>query len=72
MTADRSELHELIDELPDDQVALVADDLRRRLPRPRADRPWPPEWFGMITDGPSDASSPERIDQVLSQGFGRR
>ena len=32
MTADRHELHELVDALPDDQVARVLADVRRRVP----------------------------------------
>lgn len=68
---DRSELYELIEKLPDDQVPAATEDLRRRThPRPaRSTEPF--AWFGMITDAPSDASSPERIDEMLAKGFGR-
>ncbi|WP_098461331.1 hypothetical protein [Propionicimonas paludicola] len=41
VTADRQELHELVDALPDDQVARVLADVRRRLPAASGERPWP-------------------------------
>ncbi|WP_028849117.1 hypothetical protein [Thermocrispum municipale] len=71
MSTSRDELHDLIDDLPDDQVAAVLADVKRRAtPRPpRTTEPF--EWFGMIKDGPRNASSPEAIDAVLAQGFGR-
>lgn len=71
MTAGREELHDLIDGLPDDQVAAVLADVKRRTaPRPpRTTEPF--AWFGMIKDSPSDASSAEAIEAVLAQGFGR-
>ncbi|MGH3997750.1 MAG: hypothetical protein ACRDTJ_09845 [Pseudonocardiaceae bacterium] len=72
MSTDRSELHELLDALPGEQVPFAAADLRRRARRrtPRhQDRPL--AWIGMIENGPEDASSPERIDQELARGFGR-
>lgn len=71
MSTSRDELHDLIDGLPDDQVAAVLADVKRRTaPRPpRTTEPF--EWFGMIKDGPRDASSPAAIDAALAQGFGR-
>jgi len=49
---------------------VLADVKRRATPRPpRTTEPF--EWFGMIKDGPRNASSPEAIDAVLAQGFGR-
>lgn len=72
VTATRDELHQLVEELPDDQLPGAADDLRRRTtPRPpRTQEPF--AWIGMIKHGPSDASSPEAIDKALAEGFGRR
>lgn len=70
MSVDRSELHELVDELPDDQVAGALAEVRRRAkPQPRSTKPF--AWVGMITDGPTDAASPDRIDELLARGFGR-
>ncbi len=47
MTAERHELHELVDELPEDQIAVVLADVRRRLARP-ANKGWAPEFFGIV------------------------
>lgn len=73
MSIDRNELHELLDALPDDQLPFAAADLRRRATAHSTDRSGPAfAWIGMIDDGPVDASSPERIEQELARGFGRR
>lgn len=61
MSVDRNELHELIDKLPEDQVASAADDLRR-LPKPELSRDWPPEFFNII-DG-SETSIKEEIPNL--------
>lgn len=50
MTVDRHALHELVDELPDDQVAIVLADVRRHMPQVKSERPWPPAFFGMGVD----------------------
>ena len=59
MTAIRDELHQLVDELPDDQLPGAANDLRRRTKPhpPRTQEPF--AWIGMITNGPTDGSTPE-------------
>lgn len=66
MTAGRRELHELIDELPDDQVPAVAEDLRRRA---RTQEPF--AWVGMgpARSGPTDNA--RRVDELLEEGFGQ-
>jgi hypothetical protein len=69
VTAHRDELHHLIDGLPDDQVEVLLAEARRLV----ADRPngtWPPKYFGMIENGPTNGSSPEYVDSVLAKGFG--
>ncbi len=71
MSADRSDLHDLVNAMPREQLPFAIADLRRRLNRPRVVNSAPFAWVGAITDSPSDASSPERIDEVLAQGFGR-
>lgn len=70
MTVDRSELHQLVDELPDDQVASLLAEARRRAHRRRVGT-WPPEFFayGQSNDGRTDTS--ERIDEILAEGFGQ-
>jgi len=69
MTANRDELHHLVDELPDDQVDSVLADLRHcarphRVPSERA-----LAWIGAIKDGPADLS--ERVDDYLIATFER-
>lgn len=69
MTVDRRELHDLVDELPDDQVAGLLADARRRARRGSTGA-WPPEFFSMGSskDGRTDTS--ERVDEILAEGFG--
>ncbi|GAB95499.1 hypothetical protein BJY21_002513 [Kineosphaera limosa] len=72
MSADRHTLHDLVDELPDEQVALVIADVRRRLVTPAASDRWPPEFFGVIQndDLPEDlAQDPDQ--HLAAYGFGR-
>jgi len=69
MTANRDELIHLIEGLPDDQVhALLADTRLRTAAKTKGT--WPPQFVGMLKDGPTNGSSPEYIDAVLSRGFG--
>jgi len=72
MTADRHELHDLVDELPDDQVALAIADVRRRLLRPKSESDWPPEFFGIIdgTEVPTNVAR-DADDFLAAYGFGR-
>jgi hypothetical protein len=45
MSAEREELHRLVEGLPDEQVPVVLAEVRRHLV-PVARRPWPPAFFG--------------------------
>lgn len=69
MTGDRSELHELIDSLPDDQVRSAAEDLRRRAQvRPvRSERAFAWVGKGVAQNGITDLSTNPRH----LEGFGR-
>jgi hypothetical protein len=60
MIAERHELHELVDELPEAQVAALAD-VRRRLPRSEG-KAWAPEFFGIVdgADLPADPGHEHR------------
>ncbi len=70
MTANRDELHHLIDELSDDQVPAVVEELRRRTrPRPvPSAKPFAWVGAGVTKDGATDVS--ENVDKYLA-GFGR-
>lgn len=71
MTEDRSELHHLIDSLPDEQVEQVLADVRRRA-KPR-DVP-SEEAFAWIGAGPANngrSDNAQRVDELLADGFGR-
>jgi hypothetical protein len=67
VSAERDELHRLVDELPADEVAeaLRAVHLRHQ----RQDRPWPPRWFGAGRGSRTDAAA--RSEELLGDGFGR-
>ena len=69
MTADRHELHELVDALPDAPDARVLADVRRRVPATPGERPWPPAFFGtgVDKDGRTDLSA--SVDEILAGGF---
>ncbi len=69
MTASRDELIHLIEGMPDDQVEAMLTDARRRVGT-KSKATWPPKFVGMIEDGPTNGSSPEYVDAVLTQGFG--
>jgi hypothetical protein len=67
-----AELHAVVDQLPPADVEMMLVDARARLNlQPRTDRE-PFAWAGVIEDGPADLSSPERIDAMLTEGFGHR
>lgn len=70
MTAERSELHELVDALPDDQVARALTDVRRLLPNADSTPTWPPAFFGMGVDKEGRTHLSERVDEILAVGFG--
>lgn len=72
MTADRHELHELIDALPEDQLAMVLQDVRRRLPVDQDERPWPPAFFGIGESKDGRTDNARRADEILAEGFGAR
>jgi hypothetical protein len=67
MSANRDELHRLVDELPEEEVAAALRLVHR--PPERAERPWPPRWFGMGSTTETDLS--ERVDELLKDGFGQ-
>lgn len=68
MSTSRDELHDLIDGLPDDQVAAVLAEVKRRTaPRsPRTTEPF--EWFGMVDDPDVPKDGSENRDKYM-EGF---
>jgi hypothetical protein len=72
MTAGRDELRHLIDELPEDQVPAAVADIRRRLPHPKDDRPWPPAFFGIGESKDGRTDNARRVEEILAEGFGTR
>ena len=68
VSADRSDLVRLAEQIPDDEVPGAIADLRRRL-RPVGERSWPPSWFS-IAEGDGTAVG-ARSEEILAEGFGR-
>jgi len=68
VSADRDELHRLVEELPEAEVPAAIADLRLRRASP-ADRPWPPVWFGAASGSRTDVAA--RSEELLEDGFGR-
>jgi len=67
MTGERHELHELVDELPEDQVGAALTDLLRRLPRNNG-RTGSPECVGIVdgTDLPADLATRARVGEATT------
>jgi hypothetical protein len=68
MSAERDELHELVEQLPEENVPGALADVRRRL-RVASGRAWPPAFFGAGRAVRSDVAA--RSEEILSEGFGR-
>ena len=64
----REELLRLVEELPEDEVPIVLDDVRRHLSLVRG-RPWPPAWFSSAEAKSADTAA--RSEDLLAEGFGR-
>ncbi|MCW2842500.1 MAG: hypothetical protein JWN22_416 [Nocardioides sp.] len=56
MSANRDELIHLVEGMPADQVAVLLADAKR-LAGSKSRGTWPPEFVGMVKDGPSDGST---------------
>ncbi|WP_130291473.1 hypothetical protein [Pseudonocardia sediminis] len=68
MSADRDELRELVEQLPEDQVPTALADVRRHLAEARG-RSWPPAFFRAGRSGRGDVAA--RAEEILDEGFGR-
>ena len=69
MTANRDELIELIEGLPDDQVEVVLADVRR-LTAQTSHGTWPPRFFGIGESSDGRTDNARRVDEILVEGFG--
>jgi hypothetical protein len=68
MSAERDELRELVERLPDEQVPAVLAEARRHL-HSAPDRSWPPAFFGAGRARRGDVAA--RAEELLDEGFGR-
>lgn len=67
MSAERDELRELVERLPDDGVSAALADVRRHSGEARG-RSWPPAFFGSGRAGRGDVAA--RSEDILDEGFG--
>jgi hypothetical protein len=68
MSAERDELRELVERLPEEQVPAILSAARSRLAG-SSSRAWPPAFFGSGHAGRTDVA--ERAEELLDEGFGR-
>jgi len=68
MSAERDELHRLVEQLPDEDLPDVLTELRQHV-SPSSTRPWPPAFFGAGRASRPDVA--ERSEAILDEGFGR-
>lgn len=68
MSAERDELRELVERLPDDEVPAALAEVRRHLAEAQG-RSWPPAFFGAGRAGRGDVAA--RSEDILDEGFGR-
>jgi len=67
-SADRDELHRLVDELPEQDIPAVLAKARRRAHLGLAAE-WPPAYFSSFASGRTDVGA--NHDDLLADGFGR-
>lgn len=67
----RAELHELVDELPEQYVATVVEEVQQRIRPSRVVNAHPFAWVaaGPANNGRDDNAM--RVDELLAAGFGR-
>jgi hypothetical protein len=70
MSTPREELHELVEQLPDEQVSAVLSDVKARLVPVRQERSWPPAWFAVAEGSSPDISA--RTEEILGEELGKR
>ncbi len=65
----RDEIHQIVDDLPDDQVPTALAFLRDLTPEVAGDA-WPPAWFGAIVSVRDDVAA--QAKEVLRADYGWR
>jgi len=71
MSALRDELHQLIDQLPDSQVAPILAIVRERTHAENGDDEWAlPDFVGALSSGKGDLAA--RSSEILLEEMGRR
>ena len=70
MTVTREDLHDLVDALPDAQMPLAAEELRR-LAMPVSYGPKAFAWIGNGQAKNGRTDNAQRVDELLTQGFER-
>ncbi|HEY5857833.1 MAG TPA: hypothetical protein VIW24_28300 [Aldersonia sp.] len=68
MSAERDELRDLVEQLPDEELPRALAELRRRFAAV-SERRWPPAFFGAARASDPDVSV--RSEEILDDGFGR-
>jgi hypothetical protein len=68
VSAERDELRELVEHLPEEQVSAALSAVRRSVGA-SSERSWPPAFFGAGQAGRGDVA--ERAEDLLDEGFGR-
>ena len=68
MSADRDELHRLVDQLLEQEIPAVLAEARRRAHLEAATK-WPPAFFSSFASGRTDLGADH--DGLLADGFGR-
>jgi len=71
MSASRDRLHELVDELPEQQIDAVIAEMRQRLRPPRLVGADPFAWIGAGPANNNRTDNALRVDELLAGRFGR-
>jgi hypothetical protein len=68
MSAERDELRELVEQLPEEEVPAALAEVRRHMSS-AGERRWPPAFFGA---GRAERGAvAARSEEILGEGFGR-
>jgi hypothetical protein len=71
MNASRAVLHELVDELPEQQLTEIIAEMQERIRPPRLVGAKPFAWMGAGPANNGRTDNALRIKELLAEGFGR-